>query len=717
MSLNLSLVSLEARLGFVLGLEPAIAQRIVARQATLTDLLTAQTQSHLALEVIFQIFLQPEKVLDQRLNPNFLTEAQLRRLPGLGDSARQVMQESRPFFSLAEVEIAAQLPQVVLQELLELPTYQWPDKPRGTRPTVRPVPGVYTAIAASDEFEAVPEAAQAGFATTSVQQDHQRILVLAAGDFEAPAVDPHRLKQSLAGRICPALRDAQGMIRYLVPLSVDLWFRPETPRDRVEAILAALQLRLVEPVTETLGTMGYYRAVIPGCPVDTDPLRAVLEVVELAGQYDEIRFAEPEQIGLDDFGPDTTHLAGRERDFEAVGRYWNHDAIALGAAHQLTQGSDKVTIFVIDGGVDTEHPAIAPVLRSDWQRVDLNFTLGDPESALSPQEISVSHGTQVTSVAIAPGPENGEIARGVAPLCRVLPIKISGSMGYGLRAAAIRQAIALLRPGERGILNLSWRTNGEHIGIREALQEADRRGFAIVTSAGNYGAGERQIADDLHYPSAHGYRYPYLRSLCVVAASTVENRRASYSYFGSESITLAAPGGEAGSAGSAIYVASPRGQHAYVWGTSFAAPHVAGLLGLMFARNPQLSAPEAIACLQRTAQALPASEPAPLGRGIVNAYAAVMAVPLPQGASEEPQGAQPGRSPEPPQAGDSSGKVNLNTATAAELARLSLMNNWRIEHLLRYRETQGPLQSIWDLLYTGAFDLWTIRHLQDQVSL
>jgi subtilisin family serine protease len=708
-------LSLATKLSVVLGIDLTAAERIAHHQGTLDDLQQVHRQSHFPLDTLLPWLLQPKNLQDYRLNPNQMSPAQLQRLPGLNLDRLPLIRENRPFFSLIEFAQVSQLPLDVLETLLELPNYSWFDKPKGETVAVTPVPGLYSAITQSSDFETVSIDALTGFTGRTLSMGTQQIAVVAPSPSAAPQPTP--LKHALTGRICPALRDAAGIVRYVVPLSVDLWFDPATSRDRIDTILTTLNLQITPDQTASLSDLGYIRAQIPGCPIDTDPLRAVLEVIQHAQQYSELRFAEPEQIGPADFPPDNAQLA-RDSDFESSHQYWNHHAIHLAAAHQLTTGSPHVTVFIVDSGLETEHPALATGLRQDWPAVDLNFAVGLPESALSPHETGVTHGTQVASIVSGQGARlsnsgsesesETHVVRGIAPGCAVLPIKISGSLGYGLRAAAIRQAIALLPAGDRGIINLSWRIQGEHIGIREALIEADRQGFAIVTSAGNYPFGEPQQADKIHYPSAYAHHYPYLKSLCSVGATTASNTRAAYSYFGSSSVTVAAPGGESGQAGIALYAATPIGQHAYVWGTSFAAPHVTGLLALMFSLNRQLSAAAAIDLIKQTAQPLNAIAAQALGSGLIDARAALQAVSL--NALPEPATATVGEAAAP-------AKLNLNTANANQLASLPGMNSWRIDHLLRYRQSQGPLTSAWDLLKTGAFNPWVIYQLMEKVDV
>jgi subtilisin family serine protease len=293
-----------------------------------------------------------------------------------------------------------------------------------------------------------------------------------------------------------------------------------------------------------------------------------------------------------------------------------------------------VTIFIIDSGTRMNHENLQPVFRSDWETLDLNFDLGVPTEKKSPHEQTISHGTKVSGVIGA----QGDVAtvNSIAPNCRILPIKISGQSvtpAYGLRAAAIRQALTYIRPGERAVINLSWQTNGEHIGIREALIEAQSKDVAVTTSAGNYASGAIQRPDDIHYPSAHTYRYPELTNLCVVAALGVGDRKASYSYYGPQSITVSAPGGEKGGAGTGIYTTSTPDAYAYTCGTSFAAPHVAGLIGLLLSVKPNLTSEDAIRIIRDTADPIDAINPAyggMLGTGCINAQAALERISSPE---------------------------------------------------------------------------------------
>jgi serine protease len=136
----------------------------------------------------------------------------------------------------------------------------------------------------------------------------------------------------------------------------------------------------------------------------------------------------------------------------------------------------------------------------------------------------------------------------------------------------------------------------------------------------------------------------------TVAATGRSGQRASYSNYGTL-VELAAPGGSDGQ-----YVLSTlnlgttspnltQGGWTYVQygGTSMATPHVAGVAALMLARNPSLTPAQVLSIMQSSARAFPSGtirdcrSTGPLvagsqlcGAGILDAGAAVAAVPLPK---------------------------------------------------------------------------------------
>jgi subtilisin family serine protease len=90
--------------------------------------------------------------------------------------------------------------------------------------------------------------------------------------------------------------------------------------------------------------------------------------------------------------------------------------IRANEAWQVTRGSGNVVIAIIDDGVETSHPGLAPNLLLPGGS---NFTGGDPNNP-NPSG-NDSHGTRCAGVAA--GAAAGLID-GAAPSCKILPVKL-----------------------------------------------------------------------------------------------------------------------------------------------------------------------------------------------------------------------------------------------------------------------------------------------------
>lgn len=688
-----------SRQAFVLGLDAEAITSLRARVAEVHATLERRVPSYAQLggEAVLRVLADPAAAESIRLDPNRLLPEQAARIPGLDAAAVDAFVAGRPYYSLEEVRRATGLDSEACEVLFALPPFQARDKAGERVRVFRPVPDQYLVAAREDLLSTEVAEAAAGYAEAGSLGAHLGLRLLAAVELESGEVPaPHRLKAAYGGAVHPVLEDEEGWRRIFVPRALDVWFQPEVDVARRREILEDVGLR--ERYSRT--RVGYHNVELATAPADGDEVRAMLDAVTRAQDFEEVAFAEPDQAGLQDFGPSA---AEEVDEWEAQGSSWNLDLVRVPEAHALTLGGERVTIFVVDSGARMDHAELAPGFRDDWPALDLNFDLGVPEAERSPEEAAHPHGTQVVGV-----------ARRVAPDCRILPVKIPavsgglGTPGYGLRAAAIREALGYLRPGERAVINLSWRTEGEHIGIRQALLDAMARDVAVVASAGNYPLGVAQRADAPHYPSGYVSRPPVMPALCSVGAVGPSGRRASYSYFGESSVTVYAPGGESTPPGARIVTTSTPAPFDSDAGTSFAAPHVAGVLALMFAEDPGLGAADAVAALRSTGRAFSLSDvpDGPLQGVLLDARAAV------DFARGGVSGTRPAEDPDPEPL-----KVDLNSATKEELMRLPAVGEWRASAIVRYREEKGPFTSVWELCRTRAFDPFSVLQLMPHVTV
>jgi serine protease len=237
------------------------------------------------------------------------------------------------------------------------------------------------------------------------------------------------------------------------------------------------------------------------------------------------------------------------------------------------------------------------------------------------------HGTSVSGI-IASNANDGVGVAGIDWKAKILPVRVLGKCG-GTDADlvdALAWTAGLDVPGiQRNqnpaqIINLSLGDKGAcPVAYRDVFERVLAAGVrAIVVAAGN----EREDVSK-HFPAN-------CPGVISVASSNTRGNLSGYSNFGA--VSLAAPGGDSAE-GILFYTiansgASRAGADSYSsrQGTSFSAPVVAGIVSLMLAANPALTATEIRAILQATAKPFPAGatcNTSNCGAGIANAANAV----------------------------------------------------------------------------------------------
>jgi subtilisin family serine protease len=173
---------------------------------------------------------------------------------------------------------------------------------------------------------------------------------------------------------------------------------------------------------------------------------------------------------------------------------------------------------VIDDGFEVSHPEID---AADRVVAPLNVMAGtaDPRPTPGADEW---HGTSVLGLICAS--HNGRGACGVAPECRLIPIKLEALSDDEAEARAFDHAV------EHGaaVINCSWGPYDDYSRepwpipriVSLAIDNAYRNDVCVVFAAGN---GNEEIATDGYASHPH---------VIAVAASTDLNTRAYYSDFG-----------------------------------------------------------------------------------------------------------------------------------------------------------------------------------------
>ena len=235
----------------------------------------------------------------------------------------------------------------------------------------------------------------------------------------------------------------------------------------------------------------------------------------------------------------------------------------------MTRGADAVVIAVLDTGIDPTHREYADRLEPGFDFVDIidgaDDFIGDRVGAdTDPTDPKVGHGSHVTGILTATGTR---MAAGVAPACRVLPVRVLGSLrqddrfiGAGL-VDNINSGIKWAVDHGAVVINMSLGIRREGGGLPhvDVIRYAQRKGVTVVAAAGNDGA------DTLYYPGA-------LPGVLAVGAVGRDDEVAPYSTWGAQ-VDLVAPGTE-------IWSSWLDGGYAFATGTSQATPFVSGAAAL-----------------------------------------------------------------------------------------------------------------------------------------
>ncbi len=247
----------------------------------------------------------------------------------------------------------------------------------------------------------------------------------------------------------------------------------------------------------------------------------------------------------------------------------SRDAIGLDEAHTYTRGSPKVSIAVLDTGVELDHRELRNVLLPGYDFVDIvdgaQEFIGDYAEADPDPDDAVGHGTHVAGVIAGQGKE---MPVGVAPECRVVPVRALAAMKKGNERIGaglpdnINVAVKWAVDQDVQVINMSLGVRHEGGGLphQEVVDYAHQHGVSIVAASGNDGRME------LYYPGA-------LPQVIAVGAADDEGNVAPFSTY-NDRISLIAPGVE-------IFSSYIGNRYAVASGTSQASPFVAGAVALL----------------------------------------------------------------------------------------------------------------------------------------
>jgi subtilisin family serine protease len=280
-------------------------------------------------------------------------------------------------------------------------------------------------------------------------------------------------------------------------------------------------------------------------------------------------------------------------------------------------------VAVIDTGVDTQHPALMPVLVSGYNFIN-NTASGDETGGLDSMHSTAAvldggdgpFAVNVSTIAII-GPTaaalidqtgdadfgHGTMTAGivhlVAPTAKIMPLKAFGPDGTGYLSNIIRAIYYAQQNGSK-VISMSFDFTSPSTELTSAIKYVSGKGVICVAAAGNDGVNETV------YPAG-------VAGVMGVASTSNYDTRSTFSSYGSD-VWVAAPG-------EGIVTTYPYGTYSAGWGTSFSTPFVAGTAALLVDVSSSVKQSTAAAAIAHATY----TSSSGMGNGQLDVYQAVQA--------------------------------------------------------------------------------------------
>ena len=304
-------------------------------------------------------------------------------------------------------------------------------------------------------------------------------------------------------------------------------------------------------------------------------------------------------------------------------------------AWDINTGNSGIIIAVLDTGIDYNHADLSGNIWINPGEIPNNGIDDDGNGKVddwrgwnfatnnnNPLDDN-GHGTFISGIIGAKGNNFTGIA-GIMWNVKLMPLKFLDRNGEGTIAdeiAAIQYAIS---KGAK-IINASYSGSSFSQAEKDAIAAANTAGILVMAAAGNGGNDDVGDNNDFfpEYPASYS-----LPNILAIAATDQNDRRASFSNFGLNSVHVAAPG---------VYILStiptsiqPSG-YFFMSGTSASTPYVSGLAGLLNSYYTHFTPSQIRSTILRYVDVLPSLSGLIQTGGRINAYKAISSLLIPTG--------------------------------------------------------------------------------------
>ncbi|HEX5911377.1 MAG TPA: S8 family peptidase [Thermoleophilaceae bacterium] len=233
------------------------------------------------------------------------------------------------------------------------------------------------------------------------------------------------------------------------------------------------------------------------------------------------------------------------------------------------------TVAVLDTGIDTDHPDLAPNIYKSSDKpnngkdddkngyVDDTYGLNVIKGKGSGEDDN-GHGSHVSGIIGGRG-NNGTGVSGICWSTKLMAVKFMNSKGKGSTSDAIDGIQYAAKKGAK-VINCSFGSSSKSSALHDAVDYAQSKGSLLVVAAGNDGDN---IDKKPEYPASYTDS-----NILTVAATTSTDTLASFSNYGSTAVDVAAPGNQ-------ILSTYLGGGYKLLSGTSMASPYAAGTAAML----------------------------------------------------------------------------------------------------------------------------------------